>query len=90
MKNDLIQVTMTRTQAALVRQILGDAANENSKLAGVELAKLHGSESWKEANANWFRKRAHTARWLRTKLMAASDMRRKYIDLSTQTFPMSE
>ena len=89
MKNDLVQVTMTRTQAALVRQILMDAANENMQIAGAELAKLHGSPEWKEANANWFRKRAHTARWLRTKLMAASDMRRKYIDLSTEKFPMS-
>jgi hypothetical protein len=89
MKNDLVQITMTRTQAALVRQILGDAADQNAQLVGKELAKPHGSESWKEANANWFRKRAHTARFLRTKLMAASDMRRKYIDLSVETFPMS-
>jgi len=89
MKNDLIQVTMTRTQVALVRQILGDAADQNAQLAGKELAKLHGSESWKEANANWFRKRAHTARWLRVQLRKADDLRRKYIDLSTEKFPMS-
>ncbi len=45
MKNDLIQVTMTRTQAALVRQILGDAADQNAQLAGKELAMAARSAS---------------------------------------------
>jgi hypothetical protein len=90
MKNDTVQITLTRTQVALVRQILGDAADQNAQLAGKELAKLHGSEEWKELNANWFRKRAHTAQWLKVQLRKASDMRRKYIDLSETVFPMSK
>jgi hypothetical protein len=89
MSKDTITVTMTRTQAALIRQILGDAANENAQLAGKALAEFHGSESWKEANASYYRKRAHTARWLRMKLARAKDLRRKYIDLSAEQFPMS-
>jgi hypothetical protein len=89
MDGETIVVTMTRTQAALIRQILGDAANENSQLAGKALAEYHGSESWKEANANYYRRRAHTARWLKMILARANDRRRKYIDLSTEKFPMS-
>jgi hypothetical protein len=90
MKNsDLIQITLTRTQVQLVRSLLLDASAENMQIAGVEANKPHGSEAWKEANANWFRKRSHTARFLSTKLSKARDLRRKYIDLSVETFPMS-
>lgn len=87
--SDTIQITLTRTQAQLLRSILSDAAIENSRQAGAELAKLHGSEEWKELNANWFRKRAHTATFLRRKLSRINDMRRKYFDLSAEQFPMS-
>ena len=89
MDSEQVVVTMTRTQAAMIRQILGDAANENSQLAGAELAKPHGSQEWKEASAMYYRRRAHTARWLKTILSRANDRRRKYIDLSTEKFPMS-
>ena len=90
MKNtDLIQITLTRTQVQLVRNLLLDASNANMNQAGVEMNNLHGSEAWKEANANWFRKRSRTARFLSTQLNKARDLRRKYIDLSSETFPMS-
>lgn len=90
MKNDTVQITLTRTQAQLLRSILSDAAIENSRMAGEELAKPHGSPEWKELNANWFRKRAHTATYLRRKLSRVKDLRRKYFDLTTELFPMSK
>jgi hypothetical protein len=88
--NDKIQVTLTRTQAIILRSLLLDASAENMQIAGVEANKPHGSESWKEANANWFRKRSHTARVIASKLSKVSkDKRRKYLDLSTETLPTS-
>lgn len=87
--SDTIQITLTRTQASMIRSILGDAANENAQLANKALMEFHGPESWKEANANYYRRRARDARWLRTLLTRTNDRRRKYIDLSTEKFPSS-
>ena len=85
--NDKIQVTLTRTQAATLRNLLLDANVENIRQGNMEADE---SKPWKMVYADVFYKRAHTARVVATKLGKVSkDKRRKYLDLSVELFPVA-
>jgi hypothetical protein len=89
MSSDTIQVTLTRTQATILRRLLMDASAENVQIANVERSK--GDTSWFKASAELYFKRATTARMIGTRLgKAAKDKRRKYLNLSTEVFPVSQ
>ena len=91
MASDTIQVTLTRTQAILLRSLLWDADKENTARANKERMEAEEHKlTYRLAYANVYEKRAQTCRFLSTKLSRTKDNRRKYLDLSTEQFPMSK
>ena len=88
--NDKIIMTLTRTQAQTIRRLLMDASAENVQIANVHRNKGEATSQYNEATAQFYFKRAHTARIIGTKLgKAAKDHRRKYLDISADVLPES-
>jgi len=90
MATDTVQITLTRTQAILLRTLLSDADAENSRRANIDRADAEVRKlTYKLASAMVYEKRAQTCRFIRSMLSRANDNRRKYLDLSETVFPMS-
>jgi hypothetical protein len=88
MATDTVQITLTRTQATLLRTLLWDADTENQRKANIERENVDVRKlTYKLAYAQILDKRAQTCRFIASKI--GRDRRRKYIDLTAETFPMS-
>lgn len=91
MKDGEVSITLNRTQVELLRHLLSDAADMNTRNAGEQWAKSEKTGSdYLQSYARVFEKRAATCRFLVRNLSKARDRRRKYINLADELFPMSK